>query len=334
MTKDNKSYYRKLSVGWNGAADFFPAVILPLKKYISSVYSSPGTSLGISSARFTPDITPARLLEFRKKLKAAGIPFNLVYNFDGISCTDVLKKLVLAAERLKPDEITVNGTFVLDAFLRIGRYPLNISIINDINSVNQLCQLLARDPRGLIASYTIGRRKTYDPHYMAAAGKKFPRLKLKLMVNEGCIFECPDQNFHSCTMTMTHAKRIDPGIFYCHKLPEREHWRFLTGQYIPPKFLRRYCGLVDEFKIATRGAHGEPADSAFVRGILEDYISEADIPIGRAMHTSFGGSFFMRKYPQGTGPAYRMPYPGDFFRVRTACAHDCWRCEYCKKILR
>lgn len=336
MIKDNKKFYRRLSIGYNGDPDFFSAVVLPFKKYLSSVYSSPGTSLGISSARFTPNITPARLLRFRRQLKSAGIPFNLVYNFDGISDTGILKALAVTAERLKPDEITVNGTFVLDAFLRIGKYKLNISIINDINSINQLCQLLERDTGGLIASYNIGRRKTYDPRYIAAVRKKFPRLKLKLMVNEGCIFECPDQNFHSCTMTMTHGKRIDPGIFYCHKLPARNHWRFLTGQYIPPKFLHKYLGLADEFKIATRGAHGEPAGNDFIRGILEEYVDEADIPVERAMRSSFGGSFFIRKYPQGPGASlgYSMPYPDDFFKMRTACAHDCWRCDYCKKILK
>jgi len=52
---------------------------------------------------------------------------------------------------------------------------------------------------------------------------------------------------------MTHGKYFDPGIFYCHKLDPGQHWRFLTGQYIPPKFLASYRGLVDEFKIATRG---------------------------------------------------------------------------------
>lgn len=336
--KDNKKYYRRLSIGYNGSADFFPSVVLPFKKYLSSVYSSPGTSLGVSSARFTPDIAPARLLEFRKKLGSAGIAFNLVYNFDGISDTGVLRRLAEAAERLKPDEITVNGTFVLDAFLRIGKYKLNISIINDINTLNQLCQLLERDQRGLIASYNIGRRKTYDPLYIAAVRKMFPRLNLKLMVNEGCTFECPDQNFHSCTMTMTHGKFLDPGIFYCHKLGRRGHWRFLTGQYIPPKFLRKYCGLVDEFKIATRGAHGEPTDNDFIRGLLEEYINEADISVERAMRSSFGGSFFSRRYSQGAGGkgtelGYSMPYPEDFFKVRTSCAHDCWRCDYCKKTL-
>lgn len=339
--KDNKKYYHRFSIGYNGDGDFFPQVVLPLKKYISSVYSSPPTSLGISSARFTPNIAPGRLLEFRKKLKAAGMEFNLVYNFDGIPDPGITGRLAAVAELLKPDVITVNGTFIIDEFLGLGKYKLNISIINDINSRNQLCQLLERDNRGLITSYNIGRRKTYDLRYIASVRKAFPGLNLKLMVNEGCVFECPDQNFHSCTMTMTHGRYFDPGIFYCHKLGPDRHWRFLTGQYIPPKFLARYCGLADEFKLATRGAHGEPAANDFIRGILAEYINEEDITVDRAMRTSFGGSFFAREYFQGDGagcakkppPGYCKPYPKDFFKVRTSCAHDCWRCDYCRKIL-
>ena len=56
------------------------------------------------------------------------------------------------------------------------------------------------------------------------------------------------------------------------------------------------------------------------------------------MRSSFGGSFFARRHFQSAGGretplGYPMPYPDDFFRVRTACAHDCWRCDYCRKIL-
>ncbi|MBU2573637.1 MAG: hypothetical protein KKH28_06130 [Elusimicrobia bacterium] len=340
--KDNKKYYRMLSIGYNGDRDFFPKVVLPFKKYISSVYSSPGTSLGISSARFTPNIAPGRLLKFRENLKSAGIEFNLVYNFDGIPDALITRRLAAVAEILKPDLITVNGTFILDAFLKLGKYKLNISIINDINSINQLCQLLERDRRGLITSYNIGRRKTYDLRYLASVRKRFPGLNLKLMVNEGCVFECPDQNFHSCTMTMTHGRYFDPGIFYCHKLEPGRHWRFLTGQYIPPKFLPAYRGLADEFKIATRGAHGEPVENGFICGLLAEYINEEDITVAHAMRTSFGGSFFAREYFQGDraggakkpGSGYPMPYPEDFFKIRTSCAHNCYECSYCKDILK
>ena len=341
--KNNKKYYRKISVGYNGDKDFFRRIILPFKKYISSVYSSPCVSLGVSSARFSPDITPARLLEFRKKLKAEKIEFNLVYNFDGISGSGLLPRLVKIAELLKPDVITVNGTFIIDEFLRLGKYKLNISIINDINSLNQLYQLLERDPKGLISSYNIGRRKTYDLDYIGSVRKAFPDLKLKLMVNEGCIFECPDQGFHSCSMTMGLGTSFDQSRFYCSKLIREQHWRFLTGQYIPPKFLAGYCGLVDEFKIATRGVHGEPVGNEFIAGVLAEYINEEDITLARGMLSSFGGSIFAGRFlrdngarpacPEKEAARYLRPYPEDFFDVRTACEHNCYQCDYCGDIL-
>jgi hypothetical protein len=340
---DNRKYYRRLSVGYNGAPDFFDGVIVPFRKYISSVYTTPGVSFGVSSARFVPDITPARLLAFRHKLGREGIEFNLVYNFDGISGPDMLPRLVKIAGLLKPDLITVNGTWVMDEFIRLEKYKLNISIINDINSLNQLHQLLERDPKGVITSYNIGRRKTYDLKFIAAVRREFPKLKLKLMVNEGCVFECPDQNFHSTSMTMGLGTRFDQGRFYCSKLGPGCHWRFLTGQYIPPKFLHHYLDLAHEFKLATRGVHGDPVSSDFVRGVLREYISEADISIARGMRTSFGGSIFSgglldengvpRGLPPSAAARYLAPYPAGFFAKRTACRHDCWRCPYCRGIL-
>lgn len=334
--KDNKKYYGRLSVGYNGAPDFFRTVLLPFKKYISSVYSTPGLSAGVSSARFVPDITAARLLAFRKRLKAEGVNFNLVYNFDGAGDSGLLPKLVRTADSLQPDSVTVNGTWVLDEFLRLGRYKLQISVVNDINSLNQLHQLLERDTKGLIETYNIGRRRTFDPAYIASVRRAFPGLKLRLMVNEGCVFECPDQGFHSCSMTMGLGRRVDQGRFYCGKLAPRERWRFLTGQYIPPKFLPRYSGLVDEFKLATRGVHGWPVSSAFIAGLLADYIAEADVTLARGMQSAFGGTLFLRGNDARPGKgeaAYLEPYPGDFFDVRSACRHDCWRCRYCRDLL-
>jgi hypothetical protein len=341
--KDNKKYYNRLSIGYNGDKDFFGGVVAPFRKFISSVYTTPGASFGVSSARFVPDITPARLLAFRNRLKREKIEFNLVYNFDGIPGGDILPRLVKIADLLKPDLITVNGTYIMDEFIRLGRYKLNISIINDINSLNQLHQLLERDPKGVITSYNIGRRKTYDLDFIASVRKAFPGLKLKLMVNEGCVFECPDQNFHSTSMTMGLGTRFDQGRFYCSKLGPGCHWRFLTGQYVPPKFLHNYLGLAHEFKIATRGVHGEPVSNEFVRGVLAEYVNEADISIARGMQTSFGGSIFSgglldeNGVPRGLPPAaaarYLAPYPDDFFARRTACRHDCWRCPYCRDIL-
>lgn len=340
--KDNKKYYRMLSIGYNGDKNFFPEVVLPFKKYISSVYSSPCTSLGISSARFTPDIALEQLLEFRREIKSAGIEFNLTYNFDGISDMGILPRLVEVAELLEPDLITVVGTPVFDVFLRLGKYKLNISIINDITSINHLRQFLARDTKGLITSYNLGRRTTYDLRYIAKVRKTFPKLSLKLMVNEGCVFECPDQNFHSVYLTMSRGKSSDPSIFYCGTLTPDRHWRFLTGQYIPPKFLAQYCGLVDEFKIATRGAHGHPAVNEFIRGLLSEYINEEDITVERAMTSSNGGACFAVGYFQGLrsrgekmpSGGYQMPYPKDFFKVKTSCAHNCHECSYCRSILK
>ncbi len=342
--KANKKYYRKLSVGYNGDKDFFGRIILPFKKYISSVYSAPGVSFGVSSARFSPDITPARLLDFRRKLKAEKIEFNLVYNFDGISDAGILPKLVKIADLLKPDVITANGTFITDEFIRLGKYELNISIINDINSLNQLYQLMERDTKGLVTSYNIGRRRTFDLEYIRSVRKAFPALRLKLMVNEGCVFECPDQGFHSCSMTMGLGTSFDQSRFYCSKLSPGQHWRFLTGQYIPPKFLARYCGLVDEFKIATRGVHGEPVGNDFIAGVLAEYINETDVSLARGMQSSFGGSIFSGRFlrdngtrpdaPEEEAARYLEPYPDDFFNVRTACKHNCYQCAYCRDILR
>jgi hypothetical protein len=340
-SKKNQKYFKKISIGYNGREDFFSHMVLPFKDYISSVYSSPPMSLGFSSARFSPDVFPQTLQNLRMSLKKIGIEFNLVYNFDGVRDVSIIDKTIEVANYFEPDIVTVNGTFFIDKFTELTDYKINISIINDINTLNQLNQLMERSAN--IVSYNIGRRKTFDLNYIRTVKAMYPDLKLKLMVNEGCIFECPDQNFHSCSMTIANEKPLDMSVFYCHKLSHDQHWRFLTGQYIPPKYLHNYCDIVDEFKIATRGLQSKGLQTEFAANILSQYINEKDVSLKEAMLTSYGGSFFAKKYFDDCGNGinkenrncdeYDKKYPDDFFNIRASCLHECFMCNYCKKIL-
>jgi len=323
-----KALNKKFSVGYNGQKDFFDEVVFPYRKYIASVYSAPPLMLNIPSARINPNVSSTELLELRNELKREKIDFNLVYNFDGISNPAIAVKLISTADFYKPDMITVNGIFTLDLFLQKTKYNLNISIINDINSLNQLDQLFEGKERKRVISYNIGRRKTFNLGYIRAVKKKYPKLRLKLMVNEGCVFECPDQGFHSCSRTMMRGKFRNSKIFYCDKFQREQYWRFLTGQYIPPKFLIEYLGLIDEFKLATRGASTEN-----VVAIIEEYVNEKNITVERAMRSSHGGAGFSKvNFGEKERDLYAIPYPENFFKIRSSCRHNCYECDYCHKI--
>ncbi|MDP3043023.1 MAG: hypothetical protein Q8N21_01340 [bacterium] len=200
-----KKFYKKFSIGYNGKRNFFNEIIIPFRNYISSVYAVPPFSSGISNARWALNVSAKKLLELRMKLKEEKIKFNLIYNFDGIACPDdsFINKLLLITDFFKPDIVTFSNTFVLDAFIKNTNYKLNISVIHDINTINQLEMLIENDKDKQITSYNIGRRKTYNLQYIKSIREKYPDLNLKLMVNEGCIFECPDQIFHSCSLTIS-----------------------------------------------------------------------------------------------------------------------------------
>lgn len=336
----NKKYRKKFTIGYNGKKDFFEKVIEPFEYYISSVYTAPPTSLGISSARFTPSVKAKEFLKLRKKLEKKKIGFNLIYNFSGIASPDIAGKLISTANIFKPNMVTVPGTFVLDLFLKHTRYKINISVIHDINSINSLDQLLERDEKKQIVAYNIGRRKTYDLDFIKKVRKKYPRLRLKLMVNEGCIFECPDQNFHSCSHMLIKKDFREHKIFHCQKFMPKQYWRFLTGQYIPPKFLANYCGLVDDFKLASRGVYKKGMPTEHIVKMLNEYINEEDLTINRAIQSSYGGSLFANttEYQefissQKASSPYFKPYPNDFFKMRSKCQHNCDECGYCRKIL-
>lgn len=75
--------------------------------------------------------------------------------------------------------------------------------------------------------------------------------------------------------------------------------------------------------------------------VFKEYLYEEDITISRAMETAHGGSLFFRalgfSLPDSQAAKqiemYQRPYPDEFFDIRTKCKNECYKCNYCKKIL-
>ena len=342
MIKKNKKYKKKFTIGYNGKKDFFEKAVKPFEYYISSVYSSPPTPFGIDMGRFRPGDSVKDFVDFRKKLKKKKIKFNLLFNFDGVTDINIAKKVLVATKVIKPDIVTINGTFFLDLFLKNTNCKINISVVTDVYLISQIDMLMERDKKGQIESLNISRRRVYDLDFIKKIKNKYPNLKLKLLINEGCVFGCPDVNFHSCSIGMAkndNVKNYD--AFYCQKLKKNQYWRFLTGQYIPPKFLSGYCGFVDEFKIAGRGAIKKGSPTGQQIKVIKEYIEERDVTIDRAIRSTYGGAHFSKniKYnefmkKQTKKSPYLKPYPKEFFDIRSKCRHNCDECGYCKNILK
>lgn len=335
MSLNKEKYHKKFTIGYNGEPDFTEKVLLPFQDYISSVYAAPPEAMGMPNARKVMPGRPESLLAFREQCKQEQIEFNLLFNFDAIAFPDTmfLEQLFFITDFFKPDMVTVSNTFVMDAFLEQTEYKVNLSIIFNIPSLNQLAMVMENDFAHKIVSYNIAKSKTFSPKYIRSVREKYPELRLKLMLNEGCVIECPDQHFHSGCLSMSpRGFNVHDSLFYCRKLKPEQYWRFLTGQYIPPKFLANYCELADEFKVACRYYSSEA-----IAKVLSEYIHEEDISIRRAMLSSHGGAGFVfnddalrdeaRPHPCD------IPYPDDFFSKRSSCGNVCHQCDYCKSIL-
>ncbi len=105
---------------------------------------------------------------------------------------------------------------------------------------------------------------------------------------------------------------------------------------INDKFLANYCDLVHEMKLGVRYLQTDE-----IAQIVREYLTEADIEIGRAMQTSHGGSLFRLRDDasaedqahQPVTTRYPHPYPDNFFGMRTTCGNECSTCRYCANTL-
>ena len=182
---------------------------------------------------------------------------------------------------------------------------------------------------GLFDSFHVQRERNRDlaalRELLAWAGARGKRLHL--LVNSGCLPDCPGQVFHD--NMVAHEAEIDetdnipgwtPHVCW-HFFRDRRNWPALLGAtWVRPEDLHHYEGLFETVKLATR-MHARPRAviDAYVRrrwrGNLLDLMEPAFSP-ALAPHILDNEAF-----------------PDDFFQRTATCDRRCDRCDYCRDVL-
>jgi len=103
--------------------------------------------------------------------------------------------------------------------------------------------------------------KNKDMGFIRQLRRNFPEVKLKMILNEVCVPDCPMRQGHS--NLESHG---DWGGLYhkaCFSIFKKEPWLFYSSPYIAPKYLDYYDDLIDIFKILDRDSPTEEIIETF-----------------------------------------------------------------------
>jgi collagenase-like PrtC family protease len=149
--------------------------------------------------------------------------------------------------------------------------------------------------------------------------------RIKIMVNEGCLYKCPFRKFHFNYMShISKELKMEKGYFlqYCHGIIYNDLSQLLKSCWIRPEDIHKYREITSSFKIVGRELPGSKVLRA-----AKAYMEESwDGDIMDIVSSSLGS--FALNYATYLDNKSLDKY--DFFHKVTSCDHKCTQCNYCE----
>jgi len=151
-------------------------------------------------------------------------------------------------------------------------------------------------------------------------------VKLRLMVNEGCIWNCPLREFH-CNFTSHASRKLekkDPYAELCAEYRILKPELIIKSDLILPQWLPYYSSLADGFKIV-----GRTMPTKWIVSRINDYLDEKYEGNVLELMESTMPSLVERKI------CLDAKYlNAAFFRKVSSCKKECIGCNFCKDFSR
>jgi collagenase-like PrtC family protease len=219
-----------------------------------------------------------------------------------------------------------NPLYIREVRKRFPNLEICASVLGDIDCV-QKAKIYKLAGAGVITpDVRINRDPTLLKKIRAATGTQ-----LKLMVNEGCLLQCPFRKFHfnyvsHQSRNPDKSARAENNVFSanCVQVARADLSQVLKSGWIRPEDMRKYADVSTCFKIVGRTS----SSSALLRTV-EAYMQE-----------SWDGDLMELM----AGPIYSLSMSylmhldnvalGDlrFFEKVSSCDRECYECTYCEEI--
>jgi len=144
-------------------------------------------------------------------------------------------------------------------------------------------------------------------------------LKLKMVLNEGCLRNCPFRTTHYNYLSHGYRSRdIDNG--FCIEILKRNPAKVFSIPFIVPEALHYYKDIVDYYKLSTR-VFSTPQ----IKSCLEAYIRQDFNGDLLKLLDCLGLSYF-------DFIDYKVLKRKNFFETMLKCDKDCVNCNYCNEL--
>lgn len=157
--------------------------------------------------------------------------------------------------------------------------------------------------------------------------KKKTNLKIKLMLNEGCLSNCPFRVTHY--NYLSHYNEVSKKLIddislnrLCTEIYLRNPAKVFGIPFIPPNAIRYYESFIDYYKLSTRAFSTQRIELC-----LKAYINQQFDGNLLEILDSPGLAYF--EYID-----YNTLSKSNFFKKMISCADDCNSCSYCNTLLK
>ncbi len=158
--------------------------------------------------------------------------------------------------------------------------------------------------------------------------KKATGLKIRLMLNEGCVSSCPYRVMHYNYLAQGKKglyKNVLKGVFwdkFCFDIYRKDPLKIFRIPFIPPQSLKLYRGYADYYKLSTRAL-----PTWRIKVCLDSYIKGRFRGNLLWLLDSPGISFFEYTDSQELEK-------NDYFKKISTCKLNCIHCGYCAKLFK
>jgi collagenase-like PrtC family protease len=328
----------EFSVPYNNDSDTLEA-LFALKQFgnnrITEVYLS-GPQEYSGSGRIVPEIALESFLEIVDRIHQEGLRVNLVLNstcegsewYSRKTVASTIEYLELMCGEHGVEALTLaNPLYMKIIREKLPDVEICASVLGNIDCVQRAVIYRKAGADTITPDVNINRNLK-----LLEEIKETTQAKLRILVNEGCLFKCPFRQFHFNAQSHVSKQVSEAGLDVTFadffgagtQVIREDPAQLLKSCWIRPEDLRRYGEVATNFKLACRSQL-----KSFVVRVATAYMGESwdgdllDLVSGCCKRFSMShGAYLNNKALE----AFK------FFETVTACGNDCGRCSYCEQL--
>lgn len=305
-----------LSVGFDGSLESLKQ-ILESSERISSVYTGGlknfikgGRSQFIDHIHLLPPLVKyakSRNVDVTIALNAScGIP-----EYSNRQWWRNIREYIQELENCGVHSVIVSHPFLMNTIKSNTQLSIVVSTICEINNPQSALYYENMGADVIVPSFNLNMRIQILQIIQSA----LKHAKLRIMVNEHCLTNCPWRMFHF--NHIAHSNDFSDYHFHCKKQFLKEPYKLLTGNVIRPEDLYRYLPITNELKIVGRNI---PLNELINR--IQAYDSQ-----------SYKGNFLDLSDDRSMRNYFYIPNEelNGLWEKKNQCDQICYRCGYCQE---